>query len=247
MAEIEGRNGNEGFDVKARDVMVSNVITVGPDTPVREAAGTLVKHRISALPVVGKDGELVGIISEGDLMRRPELDTDYRRSWWLELFSDTDKSNETIASEYVKTHGRRVRDVMTREVITAKPGTSLREIADLLERNRIKRVPIVANGKLVGIVSRANLVQALASLRDAIEPSSQSDTAIREEVMAQLNLKPWGQYAILNATVEDGVVKLWGFIASEAQKEAVQVTVEGVRGVRGVENNLAVPTSVDEN
>src|SRR5262249_34463390 len=172
-------------------------------------------------------------------------DTDYRRSWWLELFSDTDKSNETIASEYVKTHGRRVRDVMTREVITAKPGTSLREIADLLERNRIKRVPIVANGKLVGIVSRANLVQALASLRDAIEPSSQSDTAIREEVMAQLNLKPWGQYAILNATVEDGVVKLWGFIASEAQKEAVQVTVEGVRGVRGVENNLVVSVGED--
>ena len=148
MAEIEGRNGNEGFDVKARDVMVSNVITVGPDTPVREAANTLVKHQISALPVVNKDGELVGIISEGDLMRRPELDTDYRRSWWLELFSDTDKSNETIASEYVKTHGRRVRDVMTREVITAKPGTSLREIADLLERNRIKRVPIVANREI---------------------------------------------------------------------------------------------------
>ena len=118
--------------------------------------------------------------------------------------------------------------------------------ADLLERNRIKRVPIVANGKLVGIVSRANLVQALATLRDAIEPSTQSDTVIREEVMAQLNLKPWGQYAILNATVEDGVVKLWGFIASEAQKEAVQVTVEEVRGVRGVENNLVVPTSVDE-
>jgi CBS domain-containing protein len=112
--------------VKARDIMVTSVITVDPDSSVRQAASTLYEHRISALPVVDEHGELIGIVSEGDLMRRAELDTDYRRSWWLELFSG--ESNEEIASEYVKSHGRRVRDVMTREVITAEPGTALREI-----------------------------------------------------------------------------------------------------------------------
>ena len=224
--------------------MVTNVIAVGPDSSVRQAAGTLFKHRISALPVVDEREGLIGIVSEGDLMRRAELDTAHRRSWWLELFSR--KSNEAIAAEYVKSHGRRVKDVMTREVITAKPSTSLRHIAELLEKHRIKRVPIVANGKLVGIVSRANLVQPLATLPKETEPGTLSDTAIRRKVMAQLNSKPWGKYAILNATVEDGLVKLWGLVASEAQKEAAQVTAELVRGVRGVENNLVVPTPVDD-
>jgi CBS domain-containing protein len=132
--------------------MVRNVITVGPEASVREVADILFKNRISALPVVDEHGKLIGIISEGDLARRAELKTDYRRSWWLEIFAR--KSKEALAIEYRKSHARRVKDVMTRKVITARPATSLRDIAALLEKNRIKRVPIVANGKLVGIVSR---------------------------------------------------------------------------------------------
>src|SRR6266487_1092488 len=129
--------------MKARDIMVRNVIAVGPEASVREVANILFKNRISALPVVDEHGKLIGIISEGDLVRRAELETDYRRSWWLEIFAR--KSNEALAVEYGKSHARRVKDVMSRKVITATPSTSLQDIAALLEKNRIKRVPIVAN------------------------------------------------------------------------------------------------------
>jgi CBS domain-containing protein len=155
--------------MKATDIMVRNVITVGPEASVREVADILFKNRISALPVVDEHGKLIGIISEGDLARRAELKTDYRRSWWLEIFAR--KSKEALAIEYRKSHARRVKDVMTRKVITARPATSLRDIATLLEKNRIKRVPIVANGKVIGIVSRANLIQALASFAKKVSQS----------------------------------------------------------------------------
>ena len=165
--------------MKARDIMVMNVITVGPEASVRQVADILFKNRISALPVVDEHGELIGIVSEGDLARRAELETDYRRSWWLETFAR--KSKETLAVEYVKSHARRVKDVMTRRVITATPATSLRDIAALLEKNRIKRVPIVAKGRVVGIVSRANLIQALASLSEESKQSTASEFDDPEE------------------------------------------------------------------
>jgi CBS domain-containing protein len=139
--------------VKASDVMVTNVITVGPNTGAQDAARILLTSRISAVPVVGEHGGLLGIVSEGDLMRRSETDTERHRSWWLDLFV----SNDTLAGEFAKAHSRKVADIMTREVITAAPDASLGEIAALLEMNLIKRVPIVKDGKLVGIVSRANL------------------------------------------------------------------------------------------
>jgi CBS domain-containing protein len=224
--------------MKAKDVMGTNVVTVGPEASVRQVAGILLENRISALPVVDEHGELIGIISEGDLMRRAELETDYRRSWWLEIFAR--KRKENLAIEYVKSHARKVKDVMTRTVITAKPATSLRDIAVLLEKNRIKRVPIVANRKVVGIVSRANLVQALASLREDSEQSTISDAAIRKKVMLQLHSEQWSRHSLFNATVEGGVVKLWGVADSEAEKEAARVAAEQVAGVQAVENNVLV-------
>ena len=224
--------------MKARDIMVMNVMTVGPEASVRQAANILFKNRISALPVVDEHGKLIGIISEGDLARRAELETDDRRSWWLEIFAR--KSKESLAIEYVKSHARRVKDVMTRRVITAKPATSLRDIAALLEKNRIKRVPIVAKGRVVGIVSRANLVQALASLREESQQSTMSDSTIRKKVMARLKSEQWSKHALLNATVEDGTVKLWGIVDSEAEKEAARVAAEQVAGVQAIENNVIV-------
>src|SRR5690606_1511825 len=172
--------------MKASDVMVSPVITVTPDTSVREAATLLLERRISAVPVVNAEGRLAGIVSEGDLMRRSEAGTERRRSWWLEAFS----SEEALAAEYVKAHGRRVAAVMTPRVITATPDTPLHEIATLFEKNSIKRVPIVKDGQLVGIVSRANLVQALASTRDTSE-TSLSDAEIRERLMKHLQQQKW--------------------------------------------------------
>ena len=148
--------------MKARDVMVSPVITVKPNSSVREIAKTLLEKRISAVPVIDDGGKLVGMISEGDLMHRSEAGTERQRSWWLRLMAGDD----VLAADYVKAHGRKVADVMTQNIITATPDTPLDEIAVLLEMNSIKRVPIVKDGQLVGIVSRANLVQAVASAVD---------------------------------------------------------------------------------
>ena len=129
---------------------------------------------------------------------------------------------------------------MTRRVITARPATSLRDIAALLEKNRIKRVPIVANGKVVGIVSRANLIQALASLRKENEQSTTSASMIRKKVMAQFKSEQWSKHSLLNATVQGGTVKLWGIVDSEAEKEAARVAAEQVAGVQAIENNVIV-------
>src|SRR5262245_21850959 len=143
--------------MKAADVMVSNVITVGLDAIIGEVAATRLNNHISGAPVVGKNGELVGIVSEGDLIRRPEIGTTKRHSWWLELLSNQWAS----ATEYINSHSRKVADVMTREVITANPDTSLGEIAAMLERHRIQRLPIVDGNKLVGIATRAHILPAL--------------------------------------------------------------------------------------
>jgi CBS domain-containing protein len=157
--ELQWRGRKTGVDVmKARDIMVPHVITVQPDLDVKAVANTLVANGISAVPVVAIDGSIVGIISEGDLMRRIVAGAEHKRSGWLEIFS----SPEQLMAEFAKSHGRKAADVMTRQVISVDPDTSLQEIANLLEKHGIKRVPVIEKGRLVGIVSRANLVQVLA-------------------------------------------------------------------------------------
>ncbi len=168
--------------MKAADVMTSKVITVGPDAQLEDVARTLLSNRISGMPVLDADGKLIGIVSEGDLMRHVESGTERHRSWWLTLLMGRD----ALAAEYVKEHARKVSDVMTRDVIAVKPDTPLGDIATVLERNGIKRVPVVQDGKVVGIVSRANLLQALASYRAPIEGRTPGDAAIRESVMARI-------------------------------------------------------------
>ncbi len=219
--------------MKARDVMVSPVITVKPSASVREVAETLVNKHISAVPVVDDQGKLLGIVSEGDLLHRAEARTQRRRSWWLTGLIRGD----ALASEYIKAHSRSVTDVMTKEVITAAPDTPLYEIAALLERNSIKRVPVVENGRIVGIVSRANLVQALASSRKQLETPG-SDAEIREKILAELNAQPWANTALLNVTVSGGVVDLWGLAPSETERKAIRVAAEAVPGVRAVNDNM---------
>jgi len=207
--------------MKARDVMVSPVITVKPSSSVKEVATTLLERRISAVPVVDDQGKLVGIISEGDLMHRSEAGTERQRSWWLLGWT----GDETLATEYVKAHARKVADVMTRNVITATPETPLHEIAALLERNSIKRVSIVKDGQLVGIVSRANLIQAVASTRKELEITL-SDTTIRDKLLAHLTSQEWAHTSLLNVTVSGGVVNLWGITNSDAERMAIRVAAE---------------------
>jgi CBS domain-containing protein len=226
--------------MKASDIMVSAVVTVAPDASVQNVADLLLRNRISALPVVGSDGEILGIVSEGDLINRSETETARQRSWWLDALA----SNETLAVDYVKSHSRTVADVMTRHVISASPETSVAEVAALLEKNSIKRVPIVKDKKIVGIVSRANLLQGLASLKDKMPQARPDDSAIRDSVMKRLANERWARPALLTVTVQDGTVDLWGIVESSAEKKAVHVLVEVTPGVRGVNDNLVVrPTS----
>jgi CBS domain-containing protein len=223
--------------MRAADVMVTKVVTVAPDASVQEVALLLLSARISAVPVVGSDGELLGIVSEGDLLRRGEAGTGRRRPWWLAMLV----GNEVLASEFVKEHARKVADVMTREVITATPETPLATIANLLEQNAIKRVPIVRDGRLVGIVSRANLLQALASQPPAPAAASTADDAgIREKVLSTLHAEPWARPAFINVIVQNGVVELWGMVESETERAAVRVAAEATPGVRSVNDNLVV-------
>ncbi|MDN2565558.1 CBS domain-containing protein [Aquibium sp. A9E412] len=224
--------------LQARDVMTREVVTVQPQTPVREVAQRLVERRISAVPVVDGDGRLVGIVSEGDLMRRPETGAERRRSWWLFLVADAADQ----ARDYVKTHGTTAADVMTRDVVAVAEDTDLAEIATLLERNRIKRVPVLTDGRLVGIVSRANLLHGLVAAtggaRSEAAPSG-DDLAVRqalEEAIAETGVRR----EFLNMVVSDGVAQIWGAVESAAEKQAVQVAAERTAGITRVENNVGV-------
>jgi CBS domain-containing protein len=218
----------------ASDVMTTDVVTVGPDASVAEVARLLVEHRISAVPVVDATGRLVGIVSEGDLIGRVETPTG-RRAWWLELLTDP----TALARDYVKTHGRRVTDVMTHPVVTVEAEASLGEIAGLLERRGIKRVPVVRDGRVIGIVSRADLVRALAVRPVEPRPATVADDgAIREQVLAILRVQPWWNGTYRSIVVTDGVVHLWGLARSRAERDALRVAAEAVPGVRGVEDHL---------
>ena len=220
--------------MKARDVMVSPVITIGENGTVRDLAHLLMAKHISAVPVVDRAGKLVGIVGEADLMHRAETGTERPVSWWLSLIS----GERALATEYVRSHATRVKDIMTKDVQTAHPDTPLYEIADLLEDKHIKRVPIVSHGgDLVGIVSRANLIQAIASARPKLDISV-PDAMIREKLVAELKKQSWSRLHKLNATVSNGVVDLWGVAESEKERQAVRVAAESIPGVLAVNDHL---------
>jgi CBS domain-containing protein len=220
--------------MKARDVMTLAVFTVKPTTSVKDVARLFVEQRISAAPVVDDQRKIVGIVSEGDLVHRTEISTERRHPWWLDLVV----RDEVIdAKEYIKAHAKRVADVMTKKVITAEPDTPLQEIAETLEKYGIKRLPILCDGRLVGIVSRANLVQAIATGGSKLD-TALSDTSIREKLLTELNKQNWAHTALLNATVNGGVVDLWGFIESDTERKAIRVAAEATPGVRAVNDHM---------
>ena len=222
--------------MNAADMMSSPVVTIGPESTVRDAAWTMLTHRISAIPVLDRLGRLVGVISEGDLLRRAETGTQRRRSRWG-MFG---LGSETLAAEFVKSHGRKVADVMTRDVITACDDTPAHEIARLMETHGIKRVPIVADGKLVGIVSRADFLTALAGMQPAETPESADDAPLRAAIIARLGAMPWIQPSIVNVAVHGGAAELTGLADSDAQRRAVRIVVETTPGVRTVQDNMRV-------
>ncbi|NQV57525.1 MAG: CBS domain-containing protein [Rhodospirillales bacterium] len=227
----------------AKDIMTTNVITVGPDQTVAEIAKLLINRRISAAPVVDENGKILGIVSEGDLVHRVLGDNEVRRSWWLSFLGDP----SDVPAEYAKLHGRKARDVMTKDVVTAPSFTPINSIAEMLEKKRIKRVPIVDNGKLMGIVSRANVIQALIGQTDkAPKEASPSDQAIRTSLLEEFNEHPWSSASTYNIVVKDGIVRYWGFVESEEAKEAMRIAAENIPGVKSVESNLGVAARMPE-
>jgi len=220
--------------MRAMDVMTTNVITVSPDTSVQEVAKILSERNISGVPVVDAQNRLVGIVSEGDLLHRVETGTDRRtgrrRSWWL----DTVGSDEELARAYVKSHGRTAKDVMTSEVTSVSETTELADIANLLETRRIKRVPVVRDGKLVGIVSRANLVRALAAAGSRLSADTATDDrTIRQKLLAELQGQEWVHAWAADIIVRDGVVHIWvSDDRPEEERQALRVAAEAFAASR---------------
>jgi CBS domain-containing protein len=220
--------------MKALDIMTPRVVTIRSDATIGEAIRVMLQNRISGLPVVDQAGNLVGIVTEGDFLRRAEDKTEKQRSRWLEFLLGPGR----LASDYVHTHGRLVREVMTKDVATAGEYEPVENIVQMMEKRRIKRIPIVRGNKIVGVISRANLLHILGRLVADAQPAAQSDTEIRSRILAELDKQSWAPNTALNVLVHDGVVELKGAIFDERQRAALKVVAENIPGVKQVRDHL---------
>lgn len=225
--------------MKASNIMTTNVATVGPDTAVRELAIRLRDECVGALPVVELDGRLIGIVSEGDLMRRAELGLERHHSWWANLFQDPD----LLAEEYIKSHARCARDLMTHPVVTVGAQASVADVVELMEKHGIRRVPVVRDDMLVGVVGRGDILRALIAAGDGVAVAKAEDKDLRERLLDELHAQPWWRGRDANVLVTGGVIHLWGLVHSREERDAIRVAAESMPGVRGVRNHLIVQTS----
>jgi CBS-domain-containing membrane protein len=216
--------------------MTKDFVTVGANTPVREIAALLVRHRISAVPVVSEGGRVIGIVSQTDLGHRSETDTEKRRKWWLELFADSDSK----ARDYIKSHGNVANDVMTRLVVSVSKDAQLSEVAEILDTHRIRQVPVMEDGSFVGMISRADLVRKLAEATITPSASRPENGVLQKAIWHRIKAEGWVHSALVNIVVNDGVVELWGAVASDDQRRALHLLVEGVNGVRRVEDHVGL-------
>jgi CBS domain-containing protein len=221
--------------MKAKDVMTLNVVSVQPQATVMQAVRIMLQKKISGLPVVDDVGRLVGILTEGDLLRRAETGTQKHRPRWLEFLLGPGR----LATEYVQTHGRKVEEIMTHDPVTVTEDTSLDDVVKTMEKRGIKRVPVMRGEHLVGIISRANLLRALASLSRDVGAASTGDVDIRSKLLAELQKEHWAPVGALDVIVRDGIVELWGTITDERQREALVVAAENTPGVKAVRDHLA--------
>lgn len=220
--------------MRAKDVMTTDPISVGPGATVGEIAELLLHRRISGVPVVDDDGGVLGVVSEDDLIHRPETGGPRRRSRWLSLFTGGQDA------DFVKTHGRFARDVMSAPAIVVDEDTPISDIANLLEERRIKRVPVVRDGKLVGIVARGDLLRGLAARREAFAAAARrapDDETIRQAILDAMKREGWATAAVVNVVVSDGVVHLWGLLGAEEDPRALRVLAENVPGVKDVQDH----------
>jgi CBS domain-containing protein len=220
--------------MKAADVMTTHVISVAPDDSVLRCVRLMLEYRISGLPVIDAKGNLVGIVTEGDFLRRTEVGTERKRPRWLEFITGPGR----LADEYVHSHGRKVAEVMTPDPVTISEDTPVEEVVRLMEERRIKRLPVVRGTNVVGIVSRANLLHALAAVGREAAPPAKDDGTIRARILAELAKQSWASPDLVDVIVRNGVVELWGAVTVDNQRGAVVVLAENVPGVKQVINHM---------
>jgi len=218
----------------ASDLMTRDVMTVLPETSLADAARMMLARHVSGLPVVDAKGALVGMLTEGDLLRRTELGTDGSQPSWLKTFL----MPSALASDYMHTHGRRVAEVMSEKPVSVLPSARLTAVAELMRKKHFKRLPVVEHGKVVGVISRADLLGALAMRLIQTVPADFSDKAIGDHILADLARERWAPQSGIRVHVADGVVALEGVIFSDAERQAVRVIAENAPGVKGVDDHL---------
>ena len=220
--------------MKAKDVMTHSLVSVAPGEPILQAIARMISHQVSGMPVIDADSRLVGIVTEGDFLRRAETHTEAPRGRWVELLLGPGSR----AEEYVRAHGRTVRDVMSTKVITVGTETPLGEVVRLMEENAIKRIPVVDDGCVVGIVSRADLMFALSEYWSESKKEPTGDEVIRRRILSEMRRQTWCPIGSLRVVVKDGMVELNGSIFDERERHALHVLVENVPGVKGIRDHL---------
>jgi CBS domain-containing protein len=220
--------------MKAADLMTSFVVTVRPDATIDHAAQLMLQYRISGLPVTESDGALLGIVTETDLFRRAEAGTEKRHTRWVSFLIGPGR----LAQEYVRSHGRKIGEVMTERVFSVTPETRLADLVALMETKHVKRVPVVDRGRLVGIVSRADVMGALVGLLAEKPAGALTDADIRSQILAEIDRQPWGARGSVDVIVANGVVVLKGTIPDERERAALRVAAENVPGVKAVHDRL---------
>jgi CBS domain-containing protein len=220
--------------MKAGDIMTANPVCIGPEASVMQAVQLMLQRRISGLPVTNETGDIVGIVTEGDLLRRVEIGTARRRPRWIQFLVGAGR----LADEYTHACGRKVSEVMNAPVRTVDVDALLDQVVHVMERNRINRLPVTRQGKLAGIVSRSNLLRALATLTRETKPSPVGDSAIRQQLQDELKKELWAPVAVVDVVVRNGIVHLWGSIFDERQRQGIRVAAENTPGVKAVVDHL---------
>ena len=221
--------------MRAHQIMTRKVITVGPDCSIADAANLMLRNHISGLPVLDKVGDLIGIVSEGDFLRRSEIGTQRKRPSWLQFLTSTGR----LADEFVDERGRKIEDVMTRDPVTVSDDTPLDEMVSLMESKGVKRLPVMRSGKMVGIVTRANLLQAVASMAKEIPDPTSDDDHIRSRLLKVYDASDWRPIG-LQVAVRNGIVHLYGLIGDDRARRAAVVAAENIAGVKEVHDHVCL-------